>query len=97
MSIRSLAAMTCVMFMGAFAGGCSDACDEAGDKFAECFPNNGDNPPPSPTSNGDTQAPECSGANECAANCMNSATCSEIKAAFAAEENSYTRCMAGCR
>jgi hypothetical protein len=96
-SIRTSILLTSVMFLGAFAVGCNDACDDAGEKFEECFPSTGDEPQPNdPGTQDDTQA-ECSGANECRASCTSAATCADLKGAVSGEENDFTKCSAQCQ
>jgi hypothetical protein len=97
-STRSLVMVTFVVFLGAFGSGCGgNACDDAGDKYAECFPSNGNDPPPDNSASGDQTQGECSGNTECVANCVTAASCSDMKAAITGEENDYTRCAAKCR
>jgi hypothetical protein len=87
MSFKSaLLAAFMMSSVGAFATGCGNACDDAADKLKnDCgFPGDG------------VVVDECSDKAECSADCVNDASCSEIKAAFAGEQNSYASCTAKC-
>jgi hypothetical protein len=66
-----------------------DACDDAADKFEECFGE--------AEGNGEGgEEVECSGAIECQANCASDASCENITAAFTGTDNSYSQCVAAC-
>ena len=66
--------------------GCGgDACDDAADKLEECGFTGGDS--------GDEDA-ECTGVSECAAECVNDASCEDITSTD--PTSSYFTCIADC-
>jgi hypothetical protein len=71
------------VMLGALAVGCGNDCDDAVDKLEECGLD---------TSGADTD--DCSGKSECAAGCINDASCDQIKSTDL--NNSYYKCLAGC-
>jgi hypothetical protein len=78
----------CVMALGFGATACGNACDDAVDKLDECGID---------TSEAEDQAEECNEKDECAAECFNDASCSEIKELFAGMSNSLATCAAKCQ
>ena len=73
--------MVLVMGMGLACFGCSNECDDAADKLEECG-----------VTGEDADTSECDGANECAAKCVNNASCDDIKN----NADSYVSCVFAC-
>jgi hypothetical protein len=67
--------------------GCGDACDDAADKFEECYPD-------LPTGDDDDDDADCTGNVECLAECVNDASCDDITAIPPGE--SYSTCVVDC-
>lgn len=66
--------------------GCGgNACDDAADKWKECTGASAD---------GDTG--DCDGANKCAAECMNNASCDDINASLTGMDNAFVQCTLNC-
>lgn len=87
MSIRNAVPTLSLILALAACGG--TPCNDAEDKLVECFPDAG-----SGEEEGD--APACEGDVLCASECVNAASCDEIEAAFAGEQNEYADCNYDC-
>ncbi|MCC6557654.1 MAG: hypothetical protein HUU25_13850 [Candidatus Sumerlaeia bacterium] len=72
---------------GALTVGCSDACEDARDHIEECG---------SPANPGNEDE-ECSGVVECAAGCINDASCEAITGDDADASNALAACLTGCK
>jgi len=88
MKMKMMLGTALVMMLGMGTMGCGDACDDAADKFEECFPD------AETTEDGDA---ECTEQAECQADCLTSASCDDIVASTTGEDNSYAQCLAACQ
>ena len=74
-----------VVVLGLACFGCGNDCDDAADKLEECgFTGGG----------GDVDSSDCSGASECAAACINDASCDEITGKKT--DGNYGKCVLAC-
>jgi hypothetical protein len=75
-----------LMAVGLVLGGCgNNDCEDAADHYKECG---------LPTGSGSSGSDDCSGASECAAKCINDASCDELKANDI--NGKYFKCLAAC-
>ena len=81
-----------MMALSLAAAGCgNNVCEDAADKLDECGFDLGDSQP------SDDEASECNDRNECRSNCLNAASCEDIKAWHEeAAENGVYKCYAAC-
>ena len=81
--------MGLLILAGLALGGCSNNdCEDAADKLKEC----------GLTTQGSSSSGDCSGASECAAKCINNASCEQLKGADLTSGTSspYIECLAKC-
>ena len=71
-----------MLVLGGAMTGCGNACDDAVDHIEEC----------SPEFKGYNATDDCSGTVECQAECINDASCDEIKSG----SESLAKCITGC-